>query len=45
MTRKQMIYSFAIVLLAVVGVLAWNTTTRAGYESAEYKVIEVRRQV
>ncbi len=40
MTRKQMIYSFAIVLLAVVGVLAWNTTTRAGYESAEYKVIE-----
>ncbi|MFK8111586.1 MAG: heme-binding protein [Rubripirellula sp.] len=40
MARKRMIYSFALVLLAFVGVLAWNTTTRAGYESAEYKVVQ-----
>ena len=29
-----------IAAVAVVGVFGWNTTTRAGYESAEYKVIE-----
>lgn len=40
MTRTQMIYSFSIVLLAVGAVLAWNTTTRAGYESAEYTIVE-----
>ncbi len=40
MTRKRMIYAFGILILALLSVLAWNTTTRAGYESAEYKVIE-----
>jgi DNA gyrase inhibitor GyrI len=27
-------------VLVAIGVFAWNTTTRAGYESAEYKVVE-----
>ena len=35
-----MTYSFATVLLAVVGVFTRGTTTTAGYESAEYKVVE-----
>lgn len=40
MMRKRMVYFSSIAVLVVVGVLAWNKTTRAGYESAEYKVIE-----
>lgn len=40
MKRRKRVYVLAITLLAVVGVFAWNTTTRAGYESAEYKVVE-----
>ena len=40
MTRKQMIDSSTMVFLAVIGVFASYTTTRAGYESAEYKVVE-----
>ena len=40
MNRKQMISIGTIVLLAVVGVLAWNMIARAAYESAEYKVVE-----
>lgn len=41
MTHKKMFnLSTIIVVLTLVGVLAWNRTTRAGYESAEYKVIE-----
>jgi hypothetical protein len=40
MTRKPMIYALGIPLLALVAVFAWNTTTRAGYESADYKVVE-----
>ena len=37
--RKRMIYLVAIVGLAVVGTVTWTLTARAGYESAEYKVI------
>lgn len=40
MMRKQMLYLSSIVVVAAIGVFAWNNTTRAGYESAEYKVIE-----
>lgn len=40
MMRKRMVYFSSIAVLVVIGVLAWNKTTRAGYESAEYKVIE-----
>lgn len=40
MMRKQMLYLSGIVVVAAIGVFAWNNTTRAGYESAEYKVIE-----
>lgn len=40
MMRKQMTYISVLVGLAVVGTLAWTMTVRAGYESAEYKVIE-----
>lgn len=35
-----MLYLWGIGCLAVVGVLAWGVTARAGYESAPYKVIE-----
>ena len=38
--KKRMAY-FAITLALVgIGALGWNLTARAGYESAEYKVIE-----
>nr|WP_044257237.1 heme-binding protein [Rhodopirellula sp. SWK7] len=40
MMRKRMIYFLSIAVLVVIGVFAWNKTTRAGYESAEYKIIE-----
>ena len=40
MKHKQMIYISVIVILLVAGVFAWNTMTRAAYESAEYKVVE-----
>ncbi len=40
MMRKRMIYFSSIAMLVVIGVFAWNKTTRAGYESAEYEVIE-----
>lgn len=41
MTHKKMFnLSTIIVVIALVGVLAWNRTTRAGYEPAEYQVIE-----
>lgn len=33
-------YLLGIAAVAVVGVFGWNMTARAGYESAEYKVIE-----
>lgn len=35
-----MTYMLGIAAVAVIGVLGWNMTARAGYESAEYKVIE-----
>ena len=35
-----MVYFWSIAVLVVIGVFAWNKTTRAGYESAEYKVVE-----
>lgn len=37
--RKRMFY-LSIVGLALLSVLAWNLTARAGYESAEYKVVD-----
>ncbi len=40
MIRKRMIYVLTIVVFALVGMFAWNMTARAGYESAEYKVVE-----
>jgi hypothetical protein len=39
MKRKQMIYLSAMAILVAAGVFAWNTMARAGYESAEYKVV------
>nr|WRX36685.1 hypothetical protein [uncultured bacterium] len=38
--RKRMIYIASLAILGVIGVLVWNKTTRAGYESAEYTVVE-----
>ncbi len=35
-----MAYFASIVSLVLIGMMAWNVTARAGYESAEYKVIE-----
>ncbi len=40
MKQKRMVYFLTIAVLVLIGVFAWNKTTRAGYESAEYKVIE-----
>jgi DNA gyrase inhibitor GyrI len=38
--RKRMVYFVVIVGLVMLGAFGWNLTARAGYESAEYKVIE-----
>ena len=38
--RKRMIYFLCVAVLVSIGVFVVNKTTRAGYESAEYKVIE-----
>ncbi|HBE62196.1 MAG TPA: SOUL heme-binding protein [Rhodopirellula baltica] len=40
MMRKRMVYFTSIAVLVAIGVFVFNKTTRAGYESAEYKVIE-----
>lgn len=40
MKRKRMVYFFSVAALLAIAVLVLNRTTRAGYESAEYKVIE-----
>ncbi len=40
MMRKRMVYVVSIAVLVVIGVFAGNKTARAGYESAEYKVVE-----
>ena len=37
---KRMIYIPCIAVLVAIGVFAFNRTTRAGYESAAYKVVE-----
>jgi hypothetical protein len=37
---KQMVYIMAWVGIVSLGTAAWVTTSRAGYESAEYRVIE-----
>jgi len=38
--KRRMIYLAAMVGFVGVGMAAWTMTARAGYESAEYKVIE-----
>lgn len=38
--HKRMVYFTAVAVLVVIGVFVFNRTTRAGYESAEYTVIE-----
>ncbi len=38
--RKKMLYFASVAVLVVIGVFAFNKITRAGYESAEYKVVE-----
>jgi hypothetical protein len=40
MMKRRMIYLATILAVVGVGVAAWTMTARAGYESAEYKVIE-----
>jgi hypothetical protein len=37
-------YSISLSLLAVGGIFSWKSLTRAGYESAEYKVLESEGQ-
>jgi len=36
----MMMYSGSVVVLALAGLFGWNLIARAGYESAEYKVVE-----
>lgn len=43
--KKKMVYTLAGVGLFLFGTLAWNLTARAGYESAEYKVIESDKNI
>ena len=38
--RKRMVYFTSVAVLVAIGVFVFNKTTRAGYESAEYKVVE-----
>ena len=38
--RRPMVYFSVVAGLVVIGMLVWNMTARAGYESAKYKVIE-----
>jgi DNA gyrase inhibitor GyrI len=40
MKRKTMIYLSVTAIFVLAGIFAWNTMTRAAYESAEYKVVE-----
>ena len=39
MNSRRMFYLSTIVIIALVGLFAWNKFGRAGYESAEYKVV------
>lgn len=38
--RKSVVYFASLAVVGVMGVLVWNTTSRAAYESAEYEVVE-----
>lgn len=38
--KRKMLYLGVIAGVAVIGTAAWTMTARAGYESAEYKVLE-----
>jgi DNA gyrase inhibitor GyrI len=38
--RRKMLYLGLIAGVAVIGTVAWTMTARAGYESAEYRVLE-----
>jgi hypothetical protein len=40
MKRKTMIYLSVTAIFVLAGIFAWNTMSRAAYESAEYKVVE-----
>jgi DNA gyrase inhibitor GyrI len=40
MKRKTMIYLSVTAIFVLAGIFAWNTMTRAAYESAEYEVVE-----
>ncbi|MDZ4849897.1 MAG: heme-binding protein [Pirellulaceae bacterium] len=40
MMRKRIVYFASVAVLVVIGVIVLKETTRAGYESAEYKVVE-----
>ena len=40
MMRKKMTYLASVAVLVAIGVFVFNKATRAGYESAEYKVVE-----
>jgi len=40
MNRKKMLYLGMIVLFGSLGIFSWNLVARAGYETAEYKVLE-----
>ena len=38
--RRRMTYFTTIAVMVFIGVFAWNRIARAGYESAEYKVVQ-----
>ena len=38
--KRKMLYLGLIASVAMIGTVAWTVTARAGYESAEYKVVE-----
>lgn len=38
--KRKMLYLGLIASVAMIGAVAWTVTARAGYESAEYKVVE-----
>ena len=40
MKRKTMMYLSATAIFVLASIFAWNTMSRAAYESAEYKVVE-----
>ncbi len=38
--RKRLVYFSSVAVLSVIGVFGLNKTSRAGYESAEYTVVQ-----